>query len=518
MKADDAWRDSREQVHALREEIARVRRENERLRQIEELFISLRDNMLDAAYRRNLQRDGYDYVSPVIKQITGFSADEFCRFSLHEVITRIHPDDRARVEQEIARAMTNMSGNFAYRFLGKDNAYHWLADHFTVTKDEHGNPRYLIGIVRDITEQKGIEEDRERLLAELDATIASIPDGYVIYDAAGNIVRTNAIAEQIVGIPHKDRTVPFQERVARLHVHTIEGQPLPFEQLPAYRALRGETVRGMPIVIYQQGRKYWLSASASPICTPDGRMLGVVMEFADITLLHELQEQQQVFMHMISHDLRTPLTIIHGHMQLIEDAMQKAGLEEAVRISIQAIRRGIERMTSMIQDLADMARGEGGQLQLKLEPVALSSYLPNLFERLATILDIQRVQTDLPPDLPPVQADYNRLDRIMTNLLSNALKYSDPGTPVLLRARRQDGEVVVTLSDVGQGIPPENMPHLFERFYRGKGARKAEGIGLGLYITRLLLEAHGGRIWVESAVGKGSTFAFSLPVAAAEKQ
>ncbi len=516
MKADDARRDLREQVHALRDEIARVRRENERLQQTEELFISLRDNMLDAAYRRNLQQDKYDYVSPVIEQITGFSAEEFCRFTLREVIARIHPDDRALVDQEIVRAMTNMSGNFAYRFCGKDNAYHWLADHFTVTKDVHGNPLYLIGIVRDITEQKGIEEDREHLLAALDATIASIPDGYIIYDTVGNIVRMNAMAEQMMGISYEDRTVPFQERVARQHIYTIEGQPLPFEQLPAYRALHGETVRGMPIVIHQQARRYWLSASASPICMPDGRMLGVVMEFADITLLHELQEQQQVFMHMVSHDLRTPLTIIHGHMQLIEDAMQKAGIEEEVRISMQAVRRGIERMTGMIQDLADMARGEGGQLQLKLEPVALSSYLPDLFERLATTLEIQRVHTDLPPDLPPVQADYSRLDRIMNNLLSNALKYSDPGTPVLLRARQQNGEVVVALSDVGQGIPPEDMPHLFERFYRGKDARKAEGIGLGLYITRLLLEAHGGRIWVESAVGKGSTFAFSLPVAAAE--
>ena len=102
------------------------------------------------------------------------------------------------------------------------------------------------------------------------------------------------------------------------------------------------------------------------------------------------------------------------------------------------------------------------------------------------------------------------------NMLSNALKYSDPGTPVCLQAREKDGQVVVTISDQGKGIAPEDLPHLFERFYRAKGTRKTEGIGLGLYITRVLVEAHGGRLWVESEVGKGSTFFFTLPVAQEE--
>ena len=127
-------------------------------------------------------------------------------------------------------------------------------------------------------------------------------------------------------------------------------------------------------------------------------------------------------------------------------------------------------------------------------------------------METSRIQEEIPADLPPVCADYARLERILINLLSNALKYSDPGTPVRLRAWQQDGQVVVAVSDQGRGIAPEEIPHLFERFYRTAGARKAEGIGLGLYITRILVEAHGGRIWVESEVGKGSTFSFSLPI------
>ena len=128
------------------------------------------------------------------------------------------------------------------------------------------------------------------------------------------------------------------------------------------------------------------------------------------------------------------------------------------------------------------------------------------------MLETTRVQVEIPPDLPPVSTDAARLERIFTNLLSNSLKYSEPATPVLMRARRQDDIVEFSVTDQGQGIYSDDLPHLFERFYRAKSDRKAEGIGLGLYISRVLVEAHGGHIWVESEVGKGSTFTFSLPI------
>jgi signal transduction histidine kinase len=117
----------------------------------------------------------------------------------------------------------------------------------------------------------------------------------------------------------------------------------------------------------------------------------------------------------------------------------------------------------------------------------------------------------------PLSADYNRLERILTNVLSNALKYSDPGTPVWVRARQTGHEVEVAITDQGYGIAPDDLSRLFERFYRAKETR-AEGIGLGLYITKQLVEAHGRRIWVESEVGKGSTFTFTLPVVQEEEQ
>jgi len=176
----------------------------------------------------------------------------------------------------------------------------------------------------------------------------------------------------------------------------------------------------------------------------------------------------------------------------------------------------------MIEDLVDVTRFESGQLHLELQPVSLPAFLADWLKRMQTALAVERIVIDLPADLPAVLADYNRLERIVTNLLSNALKYSDG--PVRVSAAPRDGLVEVSVSDQGRGIHPDDLPHLFERFYRVKGGWKAEGVGLGLYITKLLVEAHavpsadgktrvGGRIWVDSEPGAGSTFHFTLPVA-----
>lgn len=161
----------------------------------------------------------------------------------------------------------------------------------------------------------------------------------------------------------------------------------------------------------------------------------------------------------------------------------------------------------------DAARLEGKQLVLTLQPVNLRSYLDNLLQRSATAMDIKAIRLDIPEELPPVSADYNRLERIFVNLLSNAIKYSEPDSPIIVSARQADGMVNISVIDQGCGIPSEDLIHIFDRFYRVARARKAEGIGLGLYITRMLVEAHGGSIRVESEVGEGSTFSFTLPIA-----
>jgi signal transduction histidine kinase len=169
-------------------------------------------------------------------------------------------------------------------------------------------------------------------------------------------------------------------------------------------------------------------------------------------------------------------------------------------------------MDVMIDDLVEVARQEGGQLQMTLQPVALATYLPDFLARNVGPLNTDRIILDVPNELPIVRADDARLERILMNLLSNAQKYSVPETPIQVQAREAGEAIVLQVIDRGHGIHPDDLPHLFERFYRAKGEHRADGIGLGLYITKLMVEAHGGTIAVQSEVGKGSTFSFTLPI------
>jgi signal transduction histidine kinase len=227
-----------------------------------------------------------------------------------------------------------------------------------------------------------------------------------------------------------------------------------------------------------------------------------------------LAEERQQYVHTVSHDLRAPLTVIMGQSQLLRNLLQRTNSDDRTLRGVDAIVTASQRMNVMIQDLVDSARQESGQLRLDICPTELRSYIADLLDRTRLLLDPGRVKVEVPADVPPVLADADRLERILVNLVSNAMKYSPPESAVLLSARREGGEVVISVADHGVGIPEEDIPRIFDRFYRVSGGQGAEGLGLGLYITRTLVEAHGGRIWVRSRAGEGSTFSFTLPVAA----
>lgn len=354
----------------------------------------------------------------------------------------------------------------------------------------------------------------QQQIAHLDAVIASAPEGLAIYDSQAKIVRMNSVAEDMLGYSAKERVTPLAEQMARLRAETAERKPFPVEETPPARALRGEMVQNVVMVLHRpDGKTLWMLVSAAPIRMPDGALLGAVAAFRDVTAQHELEEQREDTIRAISHDLRNPLSAILGQAQLLTRLLEKADLGRE-RASADAIATSARRMNAMIQDLVDAARLESGQLRLNLQAVGLSSFVSDLLRRLGPAMETERIRAEIAEDLPPVSADPDRLERILTNLLSNALKYSPPGTEVLVTAQQRDGEIVTSVLDRGPGIPREDLPKLFQRYGRTTAGRaRGEGLGLGLYIARKLVEAHGGRIWVESRVGLGSNFSFSLPTA-----
>ena len=178
-----------------------------------------------------------------------------------------------------------------------------------------------------------------------------------------------------------------------------------------------------------------------------------------------------------------------------------------------AVLKSCERMSAMIEDLVEATLLEDGRLQISPEPVDLAVVVPELLERFRGALEIDRVRLAVEPGLPRALADPQRLERILVNLLTNALKYSPSQGEITLELASDPDGVAIVVTDRGIGIAPEDVPHVFERFFRARGARQPEGLGLGLYITRLLVHAHGGRIEVASQLGQGSTFRVVLPAA-----
>ena len=238
----------------------------------------------------------------------------------------------------------------------------------------------------------------------------------------------------------------------------------------------------------------------------------ILLSIEDITARKQAQQFREEYLSLIAHDLRNPLTVMMGMADWLRRRLAEQALARETATAEEIVTSG-RRMESMIRDLVASARLEAGEMRMIKEPTDLLRLIDDLCKRIGTAEDLARIQVEAPDWVPPVLADPEQIERAIVNLVTNALKYSALETPVVVHVVQRGAEVVTSVTDKGVGIAPEDIPHLFERSYRAKTGKRTEGLGLGLYITRLIVEAHGGRVWVESEVGKGSTFYFTLPVA-----
>ncbi len=230
--------------------------------------------------------------------------------------------------------------------------------------------------------------------------------------------------------------------------------------------------------------------------------------------LREIDRMKDLFLSSASHELKTPLTLVKGQIQLLaRDLARNAGVERMSK-SITLTLRNVERMTRLIESMLDISRLESGRMQLHKEPVDLAEVCRTVATSFETASGEIRILSDAPEPVV-VSGDRDRLEQVLLNLVSNAISHSLQGGDIELRARAQDGKACVSVTDQGPGIPPQDLDRVFERFYQSSGSQsrtRLGGLGLGLYISRGIIEAHGGRIWVESSPGAGATFNFELPL------
>ena len=361
--------------------------------------------------------------------------------------------------------------------------------------------------------------DEQRARVDLEALVNICPVGVVVFDAkTGAPVSYNRETLRIVeGLREPDG--PPEQILEILSLTRMDGREISLAESPlAQRLSTGGTIRAEEIVIQvPDGRSLTVLVNATPIYSDDGsEMVSVVVTLQDMTPLEELERLRDEFLGMVSHELRSPLTSIKGAASTLLD--DSANLNPAeTRQFHRIIDDQADRMRRMISDLLDVAHIETGMLSVNPEPSALSALAEQARSSFVSRGGGNDLHIDLPSDLPLVMADKQRISQVLSNLLSNASRYSSEFSGIRLTAERHDLHVAVSVSNAGRGIDSEQVPYLFRKYVRIEeeiGGREVPGSGMGLAICKGIVEAHGGRIRAESeGPGLGARFTFTLPVA-----
>jgi PAS domain S-box-containing protein len=333
------------------------------------------------------------------------------------------------------------------------------------------------------------------------AILANIADGIVAVDRDGRVVLWNSAAEEISGVAQ-------EEAIGRTTVQVLQRQ---------LESAEAETPSGQRLIsITRGGEEVWLSLSEAVMRDPLGAVAGRIFAFRDISADRMVEQVKSDFVAAVSHELRTPLTSIYGFAETLLRQDIPFGEEER-RIFLGYIASESERLTEIVDQLLNVARLDAGDLQVELGRIDVGSVVSELVETVeeSGVMNGHRFEIDLPEEPLAAEADPDKVRQIFNILVENALRYSPGGGTVTVGARRSDDRVEVRVVDQGIGIPAAERERIFRKFYRAESAARdgAAGTGLGLFIAKELVTAMGGRIWVESTEGEGSSFSFELPAA-----
>jgi PAS domain S-box-containing protein len=377
----------------------------------------------------------------------------------------------------------------------------------------------VTSVIRDVSERTELlrreQEARNAAEAEqrrLQALLAAVPDAIIAVDAVTGRLEQNTRAVEIFG--PLDPARGHEQRVGL--VLRPDGQRLELEELLTSRALRGESIDSEELVVLQpHGQPLPVLGRAAPVRAPDGEVTGAVVSYQDISVLKELERLREEWTSAIAHDLRQPVAAVAAHAQLLQALGAARDAGETEQQAVEHILASARQLYRMISDLLDSSLLSAGRLKLEPLMVDLPTLLRAAVGRMAETLGDHPVQFVVAGAIPRISADPGRLEQVVGNLITNAAKYGTPGTPIQTSITVHDENVEIAVVNEGSDLSHEEIGQLFRRFYRSSRARNtgAGGLGLGLYICRELVRAHGGRIWAESAAGT-VTFRFTLPLAA----
>lgn len=335
--------------------------------------------------------------------------------------------------------------------------------------------------------------DRSRL----QTILSTMTDGVIVTDKDGKVVLSNPAAERFFGFHREDslgrsliQIIPEYE-IDQLLKKTIAGEKQESAQFE-----------------FRQSKQFF-RIYAHPLVAD--RLTGVLLLFQDFTEVHNLQAVRRDFIANVSHEFKTPLAAIKAIVETLEDGAID-NKEDALDFLVK-INEEVDAMIKMVNSLIELSRIEMGKADLNIELLNLNTIIREAITRLSPIAERRHISVTSEPalGLPLVPADKQMINEVVTNIIQNAIKFTPEGGKIKARTWIQDEMAMVNISDNGIGIGQEDLPHIFERFYKADKSRNTEGTGLGLAIARHIVQVHGGKIWVESEIGKGTTFTFTLP-------
>lgn len=326
----------------------------------------------------------------------------------------------------------------------------------------------------------------------LEAVFNNIHDGVMILDFENNVLLVNPAMCRAFGLNEKQSLgKPVQDVMDHPDIRSLFSRDENHDPLKYHE------------VSFPDGRV--ANAQLTPI-----QDVGYALTTQDITYLKEVDRLRSEFIHTVSHDLRSPLTSVIGYAELVERA---GTVNDSQRDFLRRIQESVQHITSLINDLLDLGSIEAG-FDTRREFVQLEGILRYTLDMLQGQIKSKRlkVQTDIAPSMPALRANPIRLRQVLDNVVGNAIKYSHANGNVNISIKSEGDQVILQVADEGPGIPAADVPHIFDKFYRGGNITSTEGSGLGLAIVKTIIENHQGRIWVESTVGRGSSFFIVLPI------
>lgn len=353
----------------------------------------------------------------------------------------------------------------------------------------------------------------DQVRAEKDTVTALLlasADGMIVVDRSKMVTRMNPAMEALTGTRADDGLGRqcWEVLGCQTNGSLACGSVCPFEDVFSL----GETLKGTTYPITRDGEQRWLSGAYAPVQDSVGRAALGIGSLRDVTDAKEMENLQQDFVSIVSHELRGPLTAIKGFVKTL--VLKGDRIEADVRKDfLSTIDEQSDRLNQLVEDLLNVSKIEGKRLRIKIEDLGLEAITSKLIAQFQAKWPGRKVRVESAPDLPNARVDPDRYAEILINLVDNAIKYSPAGGDVRVLLRPSGSNLEVSVEDSGIGLSPEDSARLFEKFVRiaTPATREIGGTGLGLYIVRSLVEAHGGQIFVTSAPEVGSTFTFTLP-------